>query len=111
MDTVMAMVTEMKKSNVVLVWFIIILIGMAGCKNAGNSAAGQTEQDDAGKVVTEKFKPPDIPVMITDPNLRLEYFVRHYWDHFDFADTTYIPTPEITEQAWANYIDLLSRMP
>ena len=37
--------------------------------------------------------------------------VNHYWDKFDFKDTAYIHAPDITEQAMANYIDLLTRVP
>ena len=112
MGTAMGMVTvtEMKKSKVIP-FFLIILLGLSGCKNIGNPGSGQAEQDDTVKVVTQKFTHPQVPVMITDPNLQLEYFVRHYWDYFDFADTTYVPTPEITEQAWVDYIDLLYRIP
>ena len=84
---------------------------MFGCKNSGISDAGQAGQNAAVKVVTAPFTRPDVPAMITDPNLQLEYAVKHYWDYFNFADTTYIPTPEITEQAWVNYIDLLFRLP
>ena len=94
--------------NKVLIIFSTVLI--FGCKNSGISDAKQAGQNDAVKVVTTPFIRPDVPAMITDPNLRIEYVVRHYWDYFDFADTTYVPTSEITEQAWADYIDLLFRL-
>ena len=83
----------------------------SGCKHVGNSALEQTGQDDTAKAVTQKFTHPEVPALITDPNQRIEYLVRRYWDYFDFADTTYVPTPEITEQAWVDYIDLLFRIP
>jgi len=84
---------------------------MFGCRNVGVADTGQAVQNDTIQVVTPKFTRPDAPAMITDPYQRIEYVVRHYWDYFDFADTTYIPTPEITEQAWVDYIDLLFRIP
>ena len=93
------------------VMIIALCIVLAGCKQGGNAASGQAIQNDSVQVVTPRFTRPDIPVMITDPNLQLEYYTRHYWDHFDFADTTYIPVPDITEQAWVDYIDLLFRLP
>ena len=93
---------------------ILIICSMVlifGCKKSRISDAGQVGQNDVVKVVTQPFKRPDVPTMITDPNLRLEYAIKHYWDYFDFEDTTYIPTPDITEQAWVDYIDLLFHLP
>ena len=42
------------------------------------------------------------------PVERAEYLVKHYWDKFDFKDTTYIHEPQVTEQALSNYIDLMN---
>ena len=36
--------------------------------------------------------------------------MEHYWDRFNFADTTLIHRPETTEQGFANFIDLLPRV-
>lgn len=47
-----------------------------------------------------------VPVTIEEPAARADYLAEHYWDRFDFTDTSYIHLPEITEQALANYIDL-----
>ena len=94
--------------------FVVIIslcICLSGCKNTGNATTGQAVPDDTVQTVTPKFTTPNVPTVITDPNLQIEYFVRHYWDHFDFADTAYVPTPEITEQAWVDYVDLLYRLP
>lgn len=49
-----------------------------------------------------------VPTLITDPVERAEYLVKHYWDKFDFKDTTYIHEPQVTEQALSNYIDLMN---
>jgi hypothetical protein len=92
-------------------WICIILLA-SGCRNGKNYGTEHTVQNDTVQTtVIAKFSHPEPPAMITDPNLRLEYVIRHYWDYFDFADTAYIPTPEITEQAYVNYIDLLFRIP
>jgi len=90
---------------------IFLILFASGCKNSNNYGTEQTGQVHIVKTKPEKFTHPEPPAMITDPTLRLEYVVRHYWDYFDFADTSYIPTPEIAEQAWVNYIDLLFRLP
>lgn len=66
--------------------------------------AAQTTTDKAGKV---SFEMVSVPTVITDPAERAEYLVKHYWDRFDFSDTAAIHAPEITEQAFSNYIDLM----
>lgn len=54
---------------------------------------------------------PQIPVMMQTPELRASYLVAHYWDHVNWADTNYVRHPEITEQGWVNFIDLLKLVP
>lgn len=52
-----------------------------------------------------------LPLHINDPEAAAEYVAYHYWDNFDFTDTTYIDLPEVTEQAFANYLAVLFEMP
>lgn len=98
----------MKKTIPLLLGLFLLLFG---CKNAKNSTVDLSEPVDTLVLKTEPFVRPEIPALITDPALRLQFLTEHYWDHFDFSDTTYIPTPEVTEQAWVDYIDLLRRNP
>lgn len=58
-----------------------------------------------------KFTLPEVPVMLQSSEDRMNFVVRHYWDHFDFKDTAYIHEPDITEQALVDYLDLLVRVP
>ncbi|MDR1527764.1 MAG: DUF5106 domain-containing protein [Dysgonamonadaceae bacterium] len=90
------------------VW-IFLLIGMLGCKNTKNPGEEPVTEGDTIQVATEKFVLPEIPALIVQPELRHEFLIEHYWDCFDFADTAYTPSPEITEQAWVEYINLLRR--
>lgn len=53
------------------------------------------------------FEMVSVPSVITEPEKRAAYLVTHYWDKFDFTDTTLIHLPEITEQAVSNYIDMM----
>jgi hypothetical protein len=57
------------------------------------------------------FRMVRIPSLLTSPSDRAEYLVRHYWDLFDFSDTLQFHFPEITEQAFVDYIDLLPHVP
>ena len=73
----------------------------------------QTVVQTIDQTIKEKkrtFQLPEVPVMLTTPEQRLAYVIQHYWDHFDFRDTTYINLPEVTEQAAVDYMDLLQRV-
>ncbi|WP_280745270.1 MULTISPECIES: DUF5106 domain-containing protein [unclassified Parabacteroides] len=53
------------------------------------------------------FQMATVPSILTSPEDRADFLVKHYWDHFDFTDTTYIHLPEVTEQAFVDYLDIL----
>lgn len=57
------------------------------------------------------FPLPTVPTMITNPDDIKVYLSAHYWDRFNFADTTLIRQPEITEQGFADYIQLINQLP
>jgi thiol-disulfide isomerase/thioredoxin len=68
-----------------------------------SSCTGKSKQTKTSK----KFSLPDIPVMMTDTQERANYLADHYWDNFDFNDTTLIDKPEITKRVFVDYIDIL----
>ncbi len=72
-------------------------------------ACGANGQKPTEQQAVPTFSLPEIPVVIQTVEERLEYLLMHYWDKFDFCDTAYIHTPDVTEQALVNYIDLLGR--
>lgn len=89
----------------------LLLCGVLGLGSCGGRQTN-TPKPAAQEVSASKtFRLPEIPDSLTAPEGRADYFMSHYWDHFDFADTTLISRPEITEQAFAEFIDLLSAMP
>jgi len=94
--------------NCQLTHIVLAVFLLFGC---ANSPKPDVTHQDSVQTITPAFTRPDPPAMITDQNLRLEYVIKHYWDNFNFADTAYVPTPDITEQAWVNFIDLLFRVP
>jgi thiol-disulfide isomerase/thioredoxin len=53
------------------------------------------------------FRMVTIPSVLVEPGERADYLVKHYWDNFNFRDTSYIHLPEITEQAVVDYIDVM----
>lgn len=61
---------------------------------------------------TDKAFPlPTVPTLITNADDIKVYLSTHYWDRFDFADTTLIKQPEITEHGFADYIQLINQLP
>ncbi len=89
----------------------VLLLGGMACSGSNKK---ENKTDSQSTVQTSKLKKeivmPTIPALITHPEDRLKYLANHYWDNFDFNDTTYIHLPEVTDQAFANYLDLLGRM-
>ncbi|WP_352422097.1 DUF5106 domain-containing protein [Proteiniphilum sp.] len=62
-------------------------------------------------IVPDTFVLPQIPEIMKDPEERAKYLVMHYWDRFDFSDRNLIRRPEITEQAFVDYINILGYVP
>jgi thiol-disulfide isomerase/thioredoxin len=42
---------------------------------------------------------------------KVEYLMAHYWDNFPFNDTTLISKPQVSEQAFADFVYLLNNLP
>ena len=76
------------------------------CAGIVSCAYAQKQQEK-----TREFRLPDMPVTLTAPGDRAAYLSLHYWDHFDFADTSLISRPEITEQAFVDFISILPYTP
>lgn len=51
---------------------------------------------------------PEIPTEINEPGKRAEYLSLHFWDKFDFSDTTFLMTNHMLERFLVDYLDLLS---
>ena len=56
------------------------------------------------------FPYPTVPDTLRTVEGRAEYVVTHYWDKFNFGDTVLTHRPEITEQVFAYFLDLLPRV-
>lgn len=90
------------KANFLL---LIVVLLFSSCQGkAGKDNEAVNEQ---GKI----FSLPTIPSSLTTPEERSEYLLTHYWDSFNFQDTSYIHLPDITEQAIVNYVDVLAHAP
>lgn len=54
----------------------------------------------------DTFPYPAIPKEIKDADKRLSFLIEHYWDKFNFADTSLLKR-NIAEQGLANFLDIL----
>ena len=93
-------------SNVKYLSFILLLV-LTACKSGPAASQEQNGKQDTVKV----FNLPDIPVVLNTVAQRADYMVKHYWDRFDFTDTTYVSQIDVAEQAWVDYCDLLEHVP
>lgn len=101
----------MNKLILQTLFFTSFIVINFSCFSSGKT---QIRKFDASKIVQENvivkdtFMLPDIPSEITDVDARAQYLVMHYWDRFDFADSKLVQRPEITEQAFVDYINILN---
>lgn len=97
---------EYLKIAIVATLELVIFWGIVSCSNAnGNKEKGIEKQD----TITSKilFPFPDIPGVLTSTEDRKDFLLTHYWDKFDFADTTLVNNRDVTEQGFVNFIALL----
>lgn len=77
------------------------LVVACGQRNKSNSSTTES------KPTTElSFPNITVPEMLPAAD-RAKYLAEHFWDRFDFRDSTFCNQPDITEQAYANYLDIL----
>ena len=79
-------------------WMLIGAL-LAGC--------GRSRKESSAPL---RFTLPEIPTMISSPEERAVYLGRHYWDRYDFQDTLLVSSNEVTEQAFANYVQILGML-
>lgn len=88
-----------------------IFLSFIFCFNltAGNSVINfdQFPSHNDSLLKAKEFKMITIPDKIKKPKDRAAYLALQYWNNFDFTDTVYIYLPQITEQAMADFIDVL----
>lgn len=94
----------MKNLNPIL-FVTLLCIGFGSCSYAQNRKETKAARP------AKEFRLPDVPDTLKDPEARAFYLSLHYWDHFDFYDTTLIVRSEITEQAFVDFISILPYTP
>ena len=97
--------------------FSYLKIGLLGavlmsCKHSAAPIDVSPDQAEEAPIVVEQsadsFPFPVIPEVLTSPEDRKSYLLIHYWEQFDFADTTLVNNRDVTEQGFVNFIALLA---
>lgn len=92
----------------------ILLMVLCQISCCGHKQHNTDEQIFSQKQIEQKrtsqspFPFPEIPAMLTQPEERKAYLLEHYWDRFNFGDTTLVNNREVTEQGFVNQISLLA---
>ncbi len=108
----------MKQLFVLLLTIAGLLLGILSCSfmsRGGSEPKSDSRLEEQAveniPAASDTFLLPQIPVTLVDPFERAVYLVMHYWDRFDFTNRGLIDRPEITEQAFVDYIDILKHVP
>lgn len=86
-----------------------LILLLASCRaKPGKAEARELEPTDSTVVQAQVFPFPEIPATLTEPEARKAWLLTHYWEQFDFADTTLVNNRDVTEQGFVNFIALLA---
>ena len=87
---------------------LLLLLGSCHTKPGMTGKSEPVQTDSIAVKVQDKFPFPAIPELLTSPGERRDYLLTHYWEQFDFADTTLVNNRDVTEQGFVNFIALLA---
>lgn len=97
-----------------LFFLFIAFLVIYSCSSSKKAQIDVPDEDSLKReqtIVPDTFVLPDIPAEITNSDARAEFLVMHYWNRFDFSNEKLAQRPEITEQAFVDYINILSYVP
>lgn len=86
---------------------LILLLASCRAKTGTAEVKEHTRTDSTVVQPQAQFPFPEIPATLTEPEARKSYLLTHYWECFDFADTTLVNNRDVTEQGFVNFIALL----
>ena len=86
-------------------WIVLLLMQVVFACN--NNKSIKNANNTVSAAVTNKNRTlvmPTPPPMLPDSISRTNYMVAHYWDNFDFNDTTLIHEPDIKDRAVLSFL-------
>lgn len=98
------------KSFYIFVFMAVAALGVAcsSSKKTQTESVTGTIEEKKQTIVPDTFALPEMPASLTNSEARASYLVAHYWDRFDFTNTKLIQKPHITEQAFVDYINVIT---
>ena len=87
---------------------LILLLASCRAKPGTAEVKEHIHKDSTAIQQQTQFNFPEIPATLTEPEARKAYLLTHYWEQFDFADTTLVNNRDVTEQGFVNFIALLA---
>ena len=91
--------------NIRVTILVTIALALVACGQKG--AKNNDGQKLTNGTATELSFPNIVIPEMVPVDERVKFLAEHYWDKFDFSDTIFCNKPDITEQAYANYLDIL----
>ena len=90
--------------------YIGLILFLTSCYTKPGTAEAKERTHTDSTVVQQQvqFPFPMIPATLTESEARKSYLLTHYWEQFDFADTTLVNNRDVTEQGFVNFIALLA---
>lgn len=92
----------------ILLSSLLLGFSCSSSKSTSNEVDENKVSQDDVIIISNTFTLPEIPLSIIDTDERTDYLVMHYWDGFDFSNIKLIDMPEITEQAFVDYINIVN---
>lgn len=89
----------------------LLLVAAASFLFLAQCRPGAPKGDETAQKGGYGFAFPEIPVSLTRAEDRQAYLMEHYWEKFDFADSASVFNPQISEQAFADFVVLLPACP
>lgn len=90
------------KNIVISVFILVILLSFTACRQRASVSTSEPSvlSAEISPVKVRKFIPAIAPSTLS-PDEQRAYMVEHYWDKFDFADTTFIAEVDTSHMATA----------
>ncbi len=101
------------KTTLIMLLATLLATACVGRQNKNAAQTPQTGVEALAPAPVTPYRIPEIPVMLTNPEDRARWAAEHWWDNFDFADTTRVAQwSAYAEQAFVDYdYQLLANIP
>jgi len=93
----------MKKSNGKWMTLFLLLILLISCST---SCQKKTDKKISNSEFT--FSVPEVPLVLKTSDQKIDFLMDHYWDNFNFSDTTSQSRFKVAEQAFADFVNILT---